>query len=85
MEAGGLGLDAPRHAEPGLRIAFVADPDGNLVELLPATRKLLRPELGPFRPRVVNPGENDFLSRRWRGTAQYLIPLRRENFCEAEA
>ena len=29
-----LGLDAPRHAGPGVRIAFVADPNGNVVELL---------------------------------------------------
>jgi hypothetical protein len=29
-----LGLDARDTPEPGLRIAFVADPDGNLVELL---------------------------------------------------
>jgi lactoylglutathione lyase len=35
VEAGGRSLWTPRDTpEPGLRIAFVADPDGNLVELL---------------------------------------------------
>jgi len=35
VEAGGRSLWTPRGTpEPGLRIAFVADPDGNLVELL---------------------------------------------------
>jgi len=34
-EARGRSVWTPRDAtEPGLRIAFVADPDGNLVELL---------------------------------------------------
>jgi len=50
VEAGGRSVWTPRDTpEPGLRIAFVADPDGNLC--FPATRKLLRPELGPFSPR----------------------------------
>jgi len=35
VEAGGRSVWTPRDTpEPGLRIAFVADPDGNLVELL---------------------------------------------------
>jgi catechol 2,3-dioxygenase-like lactoylglutathione lyase family enzyme len=35
VEAGGRSAWTPRDTlEPGLRIAFVADPDGNLVELL---------------------------------------------------
>jgi lactoylglutathione lyase len=35
VEAGGRSVWTPRETpEPGLRIAFVADPDGNLVELL---------------------------------------------------
>jgi predicted enzyme related to lactoylglutathione lyase len=35
VEAGGRAVWTPRDTpEPGLRIAFVADPDGNLVELL---------------------------------------------------
>ena len=35
VEAGGRSVWTPRDApEPGLRIAFVADPDWNLVELL---------------------------------------------------
>src|SRR4051794_17735963 len=34
VEAGGRSVWTPRDTpEPGLRIAFVADPDGNLVEL----------------------------------------------------
>jgi hypothetical protein len=45
VDAGGQSVWTPRDTtEPGLRIAFVADPDGNLVELLSTTRKLLRPE-----------------------------------------
>ncbi len=54
VEAGGRSVWTPRDTpEPGLRIAVVADPDGNLVELLPATRKLLRPELGPLAVRIL--------------------------------
>jgi catechol 2,3-dioxygenase-like lactoylglutathione lyase family enzyme len=35
VEAGGRSVCTPREtSEPGLKIAFVADPDGNLVELL---------------------------------------------------
>jgi lactoylglutathione lyase len=35
VEAGGRSVWTPRDTpEPGIRIAFVADPDGNLVELL---------------------------------------------------
>jgi lactoylglutathione lyase len=35
LEAGGRSVWTPRDTpEPGLRIAFVADPDGNIVELL---------------------------------------------------
>lgn len=35
LEAGGRSVWTPRDTpEPGLRISFVADPDGNLVELL---------------------------------------------------
>ncbi len=35
VEARGRSVWTPRDTpEPGLRIAFVADPDGNLVELL---------------------------------------------------
>jgi len=34
VEAGGRSVWTPRDAQPGLRIAFVADPDGKLVELL---------------------------------------------------
>jgi catechol 2,3-dioxygenase-like lactoylglutathione lyase family enzyme len=35
VEAGGRSVWTPRDTpEPGLRIAFVADPDGNLVEML---------------------------------------------------
>jgi catechol 2,3-dioxygenase-like lactoylglutathione lyase family enzyme len=35
VEAGGRSVWTPRDTpEPGLRLAFVADPDGNLVELL---------------------------------------------------
>jgi catechol 2,3-dioxygenase-like lactoylglutathione lyase family enzyme len=38
VEAGGRSLWTPRGTpDPGLRIAFVADPDGNLVELLSPT------------------------------------------------
>ena len=38
VEAGGRSVWTPRDtSDPGLRIAFVADPDGNLVELSPAT------------------------------------------------
>ena len=37
VEAGGRSAWAPRDTpEPGLRIAFVADPDGNLVERAPS-------------------------------------------------
>jgi catechol 2,3-dioxygenase-like lactoylglutathione lyase family enzyme len=59
LEAGGRSVWTPRDThEPGLRIAFVADPDKGISwSCFPATRKLLRPELGPFRPRLVNPGE----------------------------
>jgi catechol 2,3-dioxygenase-like lactoylglutathione lyase family enzyme len=40
VEAGGRSVWAPRDTpEPGLRIAFVADPDGNLVELMSWTRE----------------------------------------------
>ncbi len=54
VEAGGRSVWTPRDTpEPGLRIAFVADPDGNLVELLSRDGKLLRPELGQFRPRLL--------------------------------
>ena len=45
VEAGGRSVWTPRDTpEPGLRIAFVADPDGNLVELLSREGKLLRPD-----------------------------------------
>ena len=41
VEAGGRSVWTPRGTpEPGLRIAFVADPDGNLVSCSPATRSL---------------------------------------------
>jgi hypothetical protein len=48
-------LDAPRHTRAGLRIAFVADLDRNLVELLSAMRKLLRPEESNMRQRFREP------------------------------
>ena len=39
LEAGGRSVWKPRDTpEPGLRIAFVADPDGNLVQLLSGDR-----------------------------------------------
>jgi predicted enzyme related to lactoylglutathione lyase len=39
VEAGGRSVWTPRDTPgPGLRIAFVADPDGNLVELLSQRR-----------------------------------------------
>jgi catechol 2,3-dioxygenase-like lactoylglutathione lyase family enzyme len=47
VEAGGRSVWTPRDTpEPGLRIAFVADPDGNLVELLSrrATTPVRRPD-----------------------------------------
>jgi len=47
VEAGGRSVWAPRDTpEPGLRIAFVADPDGNLVELLSREEGAPRPEPG---------------------------------------
>ena len=54
VEAGGRSVWTPRYTpEPGLRIAFVADPDGNLVELLSHDGEAPRPELGQFRPRLL--------------------------------
>jgi lactoylglutathione lyase len=44
VEAGGRSVWTPRDTpEPGLRIAFVADPDGNLVELLSSDEEARRP------------------------------------------
>jgi predicted enzyme related to lactoylglutathione lyase len=38
VETGGRSVWTPRDTpEPGLRIAFVPDPDGNLVDCFPAT------------------------------------------------
>jgi len=65
VEAGGRSVWTPRATpEPGLRIAFVADPDGNLVELLHCLSfRVSTPEFGFLiftQPRRQRKGRGSF-------------------------